>query len=97
LDAVKEFPVPTNVKQLRWFLDLILHYRRFVPNYARIAQSLYGLTRRGAPFKWTAICEQAFDELKTRLLTPILVYPDFSKDFMLETDESKQELGAISG
>jgi len=44
-------------------------------NHARIAQSLYGLTRQGAPFNWIAICEQAFNKLKARLLTsPILVY-----------------------
>jgi len=96
LDAVREFPVSTNVKQLKQFLSLTLHYRRFVPNYARIAQSLYGLIRQGAPFNLTAICEQAFDELKPRLLTsPIPQYPDFSKDFVLETDASKQGLGAI--
>jgi len=70
------------VKQLRQFLGLTLHYRRFVPNHARIAQSLNGLTRQEAPFNWTAICEQAFDELKARLLTsPILAYPDLDKDF----------------
>ena len=91
LDAVREFPVPTSLKQLHQFLGLTSHYRRFVPNYAGITQPLYGLTRQGAPFNWTAICEQAFDELKTRLLTsPVLPYPNFSKDFVLETDASKQ-------
>ena len=34
--------------------------------------------------------------MKYKLLTPsILVYPDFSKDFILETDTSKHGLGAI--
>ena len=50
------------------------------------------LTKHGTPFVWTAECEQAFDSLKSKLLmAPIL----FTKDFELETDASKQGLGAI--
>ena len=52
--------------------------------------------RKGALFQWTANCEVAFETLKTRLVTaPLLCYPDFDKDFVLETDASKQGLGAI--
>ena len=96
LDAVKEFPVPINVKQLRQFLGLTLHYQRFILNHAKIAQPLYNLTKHGTPFVWTAECKQVFDGLKSKLLiAPILAYPDFTKDFVLETDASKQGLGAI--
>ena len=51
LDTVKDFPVPTNIKQLRQFLGLTSHYWRFVPNYARIAFPLHALTRKGALFQ----------------------------------------------
>ena len=57
LDAVKEFPIPTNLKKLRQFLDLTSHSRRFILCYAKIAQPLYDLTRQGTPFNWTASCE----------------------------------------
>ena len=50
LDAVKEFPVPTNVKHLRQFLGLTSHYRRFILNYAKTTQPLYGLTKHVTPF-----------------------------------------------
>ena len=96
LDAVKDFPVPTNIKQLRQFLGLTSHYRRFVPSYARIAFPLHALTRKGALFQWTADCEIAYESLKTKLVTaPLLCYPDFSKEFTLETDASRQGLDAI--
>ena len=96
VDAVKHFPVPTNIKQFRQFLGLTSHYRRFVPGYARIAFPLHALTRKGALFQWTADCEIAYESLKTKLVTaPLLCYPDFSKDFTLETDASRQGLGAI--
>ena len=64
--------------------------------YAKTTQPLYNLTKHGTPFVWTADCEQAFDILKSKLLmAPILAYPDFTKDFVLETDASKQGLEAI--
>ena len=47
-------------------------------------------------FWWTAECETVFDTLRAKLLTaPVLGYPDFTKDFTLETDATKVGLGAI--
>ena len=48
LDAVRHFPTPTNLRQLRQFLGLTSHYRRFVMGYAKIAHPLYLLTKKGA-------------------------------------------------
>ena len=96
LDAVKNFPPPANLRQLQQFLGLTSYYRRFVPGYAKIAYPLHTLTRKGALFQWSAECETAFEILRIKLLTsPLLAYPDFSKDFTLETDASKFGLGAI--
>jgi len=76
LIAVREFPVPTNLKHLRQFLGLASHYRRFIESYAKLVHPLYALTGKGAQFQWTAECEVAFETLKCKLLTPpILVYP----------------------
>ena len=72
------------------------YYRRFIPNFAKIAHPLHQLTAKGVPFIWTAKCEVAFLTLKPRLVTPpVPVYPCFSKDFTLETDASVQGLGAV--
>jgi len=89
------FP-PDNLKQLQQFLGLTSYYRRFVPGYAKIAFPLHALTRKKAQFLWSADCEAAFEVLKQKLVTsPLLAYPDFDKDFTLETDASKLGLGAI--
>ena len=47
-------------------------------------------------FKWMMKHQDAFDALKEALSTaPVLSYPDFSREFILETDASLNELGAI--
>ena len=65
--AVKMFPRPVNLKSLRAFLGLTSYYCQFVPCFSSVAQSLYSLTKKDAPLKWTPECEEAFDRLKSLL------------------------------
>ena len=47
-------------------------------------------------FQWTPACQEGFDQLKKALTeAPVLVYPDYSKPFILETDASLKGLGAV--
>ena len=94
--AVTEFPVPTTVTQVRQFVGLTSYYRRFIERFARIAAPLHNLTKKEVEFRWTIDCQKAFDELKMRLVTaPVLAYPNFDIDFVLEMDASYQGLGAV--
>ena len=94
--AVRDYPAPTSVKGVRQFLGLASYYRRFVKNFARIAQPLHNLTQKGTPFHWSRECGEAFLLLKQRLTeSQILMYPDFNRDFILETDASAMGLGAV--
>ena len=94
--AVKQFPTPRNVREVRQFLGLSSYYRRFIPSFAKCAQPLHNLTRQGVQFKWCTECQQAFEFLKQRLIeAPVLAYPSFSKEFVLETDASIEGLGAV--
>ena len=69
---------------------------RCVPNFFRIASPLFALTRKDVPFRWSVSCQQAFEELKSRLTeAPLLVSPNFERDFCLETDVSGVGLGAV--
>ena len=96
LQAVLEFPVPTNVKQLRSFLGLTSYYRRFIPQFAKIAGPLHALTKKNSEFTWTAVCQGAFEKLRNLLTSaPVLAYPDFGVPFILETDASGNGLGAV--
>jgi len=69
ITAVKDWPVPQNLRQCRAFIGLCQYYRRFVPNFSRIASPLHALTKKGARFEWTAECQSAFDQLKEKLET----------------------------
>ena len=48
------------------------------------------------PYQWTAECMEAFTQLK-KVLTqaPVLAYPHFEEDFLLETDASGEGSGAV--
>ncbi len=96
VQKVKDFPVPQNITQLRGFLGLTSYYRRFVPNFSKIASPLNKLLKKGVVYEWTMVQQQAFDDLKGRLITsPILIFPNFEKQFVLLTDASTFGLGAI--
>jgi hypothetical protein len=50
--AVRQYPSPKSVKEVRAFLGLASFYRRLVPNFAEIAKPLTVLTRKDQEFKW---------------------------------------------
>ena len=96
LEAVKSYPAPTNVRKLRSFIGLASYYRRFVPNFAKIARPLHNLTKKDVKFLWTGECQSAFEQLREALIrAPVLAYPDFELPFTLETDASGCGLGAV--
>ena len=77
-------------------MGLANYYRRFIQDFATLARPLHRLREKGASFRWTPDCEHAFYELKRRLTSaPILVFPDFSRPFILDTDASATGLGAV--
>ena len=72
------------------------YYRQFILGFSKIANPLFALTRKDVPYVWSNGCQQAFDELKDHLTKVlVLVYPDFTKRFILETDASGVGLGAV--
>ena len=95
---IRNFPVPTTAKGVRSFLGLANYYRRFVNKFSQVSAPLRALLKADAAFKWTEECQQAFDELKQRLINaPILVLPDFKRPFVLTTDASTTGIAYILG
>ena len=83
VDKVKNWPKPSNPKEVHSFIGLASYYRRFIPNFAKIAGPLHALIvpastkqklKRGEvhkkdlpPFEWTEECQKSFDALKDAL------------------------------
>ena len=95
-EKVASWPTPTNCRHVQQFLGFASYYRRFVQNFATIAKPLHRLTEKNSRFKWTEECQHAFDILREKLIyPPVLVFPDFSKEFILDTDASNSGIGAV--
>ena len=87
IKAVKNFPRPKGVRNVREFLGLTGYYRRYIKDYAKIAKPLYELQKKDQEFNWDEPQETAFECLKECLCKdPILLFPDFDKPFTLTTD-----------
>ena len=96
LKAVEQFKTPATVKQVKGFLGLAGFYRRFVPNFASVADPLTRLTVKDTPFVWGEAQENAFRELQKRLLNyPVLVHYNTEASVEIHTDASTVGLGAV--
>jgi hypothetical protein len=96
ISDVRDWPTPTDAKQLRSFLGLTGYYRKFVRNYANISKPLTTLLTKFTPYIWTSTTELAFRTLKEALVSaPVLALPDFSAQFTIETDACEYAIGAV--
>ena len=95
-EKIANWSTPTSRHRLQQFLGLASYYRHFIKNFATLCRPLYQMTEKSSSFKWTKECQEAFEELKRMLVSPpILTFPDFSKDFILDTDASDFGMGAV--
>ena len=95
-DRIAKAPTPSSKSELRSFLGMCSYYRRFIKGFARVASPLHAGTTPKNTFKWNDEMEEAFNKLKERLCSPpILAYPNYEKQFFVETDASSVAVGAV--
>lgn len=98
VEAIKDFPKPTNTTQLRGFLGMASFFRKFVKNFADIARPLHNLLKKDADVvrDWRKEHDIAMEDLKERLVTtPVLAHDDGISQLELCTDASLKGLGAV--
>jgi hypothetical protein len=96
IDAIKNWPIPKNLHELRSFLGLASFYRRFVKDFSQVASPLTFLLSKSNPYLWTELQQEAFGRLKNLLISaPVLTLPDPDIPFTVATDASDLALGAV--
>ena len=96
--AIKEYPRPKTVKEVRRFVGMAGYYNRFVPNFSKLSAALTDLVkkRKITTVEWNDRAEESFNALKEALVTaPVLANPDWKKQFKLHTDASDFAIGAM--
>ena len=96
IEAVSTWSPHTNLSELWSFLGICSYYRTFITSFAEIAKPLHNLLENKRMFEWSHEAQQAFQELKDRLVrAPILGYPLPDALLILDTDASNQAVGAV--
>jgi hypothetical protein len=73
IEAVVNWPIPENLKEVRSFIGFANFYRRFIKDFSKICRPLHNLSKKDVPFVWGPSQQQAFDQLKTAFTTePVL-------------------------
>jgi hypothetical protein len=72
------------------------YYSKFIKGYAKITTLMENMLKKDCQFGWIDECQQSFDMLKQKMVTaPILVFPNWNKEFHVHVDASSIALGAV--
>ena len=100
--AIAKYAPPQTYTKIIAFLGLVGHYRRFIKGLAQIAQPLNEhlageeASQKLEPVSLSEEALKAFEALKQACMhSPVLAFANYTKDFLLEMDASKEGLGAV--
>lgn len=91
---IRDWPTPTTIKEAQSFIGLATYYRRFIPQFARIATPIHNYISHKS--KWNKEQNESLQHLKYKLThTPVLVHPIWDPHycFLVHTDACGTALG----
>jgi hypothetical protein len=97
VEAVKAWPIPSSVTDVRSFLGFVGFYRKFIAGHSRLTAPLSDLTKdaNGVKFQWNPAAQESFEKMKEALCSaPVLVLPDPKFPYVVTTDASGFAVGA---
>ena len=94
VDAILQFPQPTNKPALQRFLGMANYLNAFCPNLSSVIHPLFQLTRKDADFQWSSVHTSAFEAARKLIAdAPCLAFFDQHKPVTLQVDASDYGLG----
>jgi hypothetical protein len=93
--AIREWPTPKTLIEMRGFLGLCTYYRKFVKGFSQLCTPLIDLTKKRS-FKWNDEAQVTMGKMKEVMRTcPFLALPYFDILFTLECDALGEGIGAV--
>ena len=95
LEAIQRLQSPKAAKGYRSFPGMVHFLSMFCPELQKLLKPIYGLTRKGRHIIWGEEQQEAFEEIKCRLIKlPVLLMPNNTGRFHLYSEPSKFATGS---
>ena len=96
VEGILQIIHPRNIKELQSFIGKINFLRRFIPSLAELLRNMTNMLKKEIGVKWTLEAKNSFELVKHALTqAPVLINPDFTKDFLIFSFASKHTVDAV--
>jgi hypothetical protein len=90
VEAIDLINIPRNRKEIQSFFGKTKIFRRFIPNFVEIIKLITDMIKKDNEVKWTTEFKASFECVKKSIgEAPILVSPDYTKEFLIFSFASK--------
>jgi hypothetical protein len=84
VEAIRTLSLPRSKKEVQAFLGKINFLRRFILNFAELVKHITTMLKKGNEVNWTIEPKESFFQIKKALTEePVLISPNYSKDFLI--------------
>jgi hypothetical protein len=93
--AIQKISIPRTKKEIQSFLGKINFLRRFIPNFVELVKHITDMLKKGSEIKWRTEAKYYFQSIKKAISdAPVLISPDFEKEFLIFSFASQDTLAA---
>ena len=95
VDAIVKLDPPKSPKNCKQFCGMVNYLSMFLKDLQTKLIPIYHLTKKGVPFHWGELQQEAFDQIKKDLTeAPVLAMPNSEGHMVLVSDTSKTACGS---